>query len=61
MATSQYQQEGAIRHGYTDATFGCPVIIADGFAGEDDYRVEIPRASSSRRRTSAAPSPRPMP
>jgi uncharacterized Fe-S center protein len=42
MATSQYQQEGAIRHGYTDATFGCPVIIADGYAGEDDYRVEIP-------------------
>jgi hypothetical protein len=42
MATSQYQQEGAIRHGYTAATFGCPVIIADGFAGEDDYRVEIP-------------------
>ena len=37
-----YQQEGAIRHGYTDATFGCPVIVADGFSGEDDYRVELP-------------------
>jgi uncharacterized Fe-S center protein len=45
MATSQYQQEGAIRHGYTDATFGCPVIIADGFSGEDDYRVEIPEGN----------------
>jgi uncharacterized Fe-S center protein len=45
MATSQYQQEGAIRHGYTDATFGCPVIIADGYAGEDDYRVEIPEGN----------------
>lgn len=45
MATSQYQQEGAIRHGYTEATFGCPVIVADGFAGEDDYRVEIPEGN----------------
>ncbi|MCK7503595.1 MAG: DUF362 domain-containing protein [Desulfobacterales bacterium] len=34
--------EGAIRHGYTDATFGCPVMIADGHAGEDDYRVDLP-------------------
>jgi len=42
MAISQYQLEGAARHGYTDATFGCPVIIADGYSGEDDYRVEIP-------------------
>ncbi|MGA8572767.1 MAG: DUF362 domain-containing protein [Desulfobaccales bacterium] len=42
MAISQYQLEGAIRHGYTDATFGCPVLIADGYSGEDDYRVEIP-------------------
>jgi uncharacterized Fe-S center protein len=42
MAISQYQLEGAIRHGYTDATFGCPVMIADGYAGEDDYRVDIP-------------------
>ncbi|MGD9251207.1 MAG: DUF362 domain-containing protein [Desulfobacterales bacterium] len=42
MAISQYQLEGAIRHGYTDATFGCPVLIADGYAGEDDYRVDIP-------------------
>ncbi|MEN8806899.1 MAG: DUF362 domain-containing protein, partial [Desulfobacterales bacterium] len=42
MAISQYQMEGAIRHGYTDATFGCPVLIADGYSGEDDYRVDIP-------------------
>lgn len=42
MAISQYQMEGAIRHGYTDATFGCPVLIADGYAGEDDYRVDLP-------------------
>ena len=42
MAISQYQMEGAIRHGYTDATFGCPVLIADGYSGEDDYRVDLP-------------------
>lgn len=42
MAISQYQMEGAIRHGYNDATLGCPVLIADGYSGEDDYRVEIP-------------------
>ncbi len=42
MAYSHYQKAGATRHGYTDATFGCPVVVADGFAGEDDYRVDIP-------------------
>ncbi len=42
MAYSNYQMEGAIRHGYTSATFKCPVIVADGFSGEDDYRVELP-------------------
>ena len=45
MAISQYQMEGAIRHGYTDATFGCPVLIADGYSGEDDYRVDIPEGN----------------
>ena len=45
MAISQYQLEGATRHGYTDATFGCPVLIADGYAGEDDYRVELPEGN----------------
>ena len=42
MAISQYQLEGAIRHGYNDATFKCPVLIADGYSGEDDLRVDLP-------------------
>lgn len=42
MANAQLQMEGATRHGYTEQTFGCPVMIADGFSGEDDYRVDLP-------------------
>ncbi|OGO43774.1 MAG: iron-sulfur cluster-binding protein [Chloroflexi bacterium RBG_16_57_9] len=34
--------EGAARHGFTQASLGCPLVIADGFSGDDDVRVEIP-------------------
>jgi uncharacterized Fe-S center protein len=42
MCISQFQMEGAIRHGYNSATFKCPVLIADGYSGEDDMRVDLP-------------------
>jgi len=32
----------AYRHGHTPDAYGCPFIIADGFYGQDDLRVEIP-------------------
>ncbi|MDP6402462.1 MAG: DUF362 domain-containing protein, partial [SAR202 cluster bacterium] len=32
----------AERNGYTSATLGCPFIVADGFIGTSDYRVDIP-------------------
>jgi hypothetical protein len=32
----------AERNGYTPATLGCPFICADGFIGNDDYRVDLP-------------------
>ena len=32
----------AARNGYTEATLGCPVIIADGFLGSDDVRIDLP-------------------
>ncbi|BAF60818.1 Uncharacterized Fe-S center protein [Pelotomaculum thermopropionicum SI] len=34
--------KGAYRHGFNPNSLGCPVIIADGFIGHDDIRVEIP-------------------
>ena len=32
----------AERNGYTAATLGCPFIVADGYVGTSDYRVDIP-------------------
>jgi len=32
----------AERNGYTPATLGCPFIVADGFNGTDDLRVDLP-------------------
>ncbi len=32
----------AERNGYTSATLGCPFIVADGYVGTSDYRVDIP-------------------
>ena len=32
----------AERNGYNSASLGCPFIVADGFNGTDDVRVEIP-------------------
>ena len=32
----------AERNGYSSTTLGCPFIVADGFIGTSDYRVDIP-------------------
>lgn len=32
----------AERNGYNSATLGCPFIVADGYVGTADYRVDIP-------------------
>ena len=32
----------AERNGYNSATLGCPFIVADGFMGTDDIRVDVP-------------------
>lgn len=32
----------AERNGYNSGTLGCPFICADGFIGNDDYRVDLP-------------------
>jgi uncharacterized Fe-S center protein len=32
----------AERNGYTSASLGCPFIVADGYLGTSDYRVDIP-------------------
>ena len=32
----------AERNGFSSATMGCPVIIADGYFGSDDVRIDIP-------------------
>jgi uncharacterized Fe-S center protein len=32
----------AERNGYTSGTLGCPFIVADGFNGTDDVRVDLP-------------------
>lgn len=34
--------KGAARHGFNPNSLGCPVVIADGFIGHDDVRVDIP-------------------
>lgn len=30
------------RNGFTHATVGCPIVIADGYVGTDDVRVDLP-------------------
>ncbi len=40
--TGALELENAARHGFTEAALGCPVVIADGFSGDDDVRVEVP-------------------
>ncbi len=37
-----YELLTAYRHGFTPDALGCPLIIADGFHGEDDVRVDLP-------------------
>ncbi len=32
----------AERNGYTAATLGCPFVVADGYSGKDDVRVDLP-------------------
>src|SRR5919109_2136365 len=32
----------AERNGFTSAALGCPFIVADGFIGTSDYRVDLP-------------------
>ena len=32
----------AERNGFTSAALGCPFILADGYSGKDDVRVELP-------------------
>jgi hypothetical protein len=32
----------AERNGYTSAALGCPFIVADGFNGTDDVRIDLP-------------------
>ena len=32
----------AERNGYTDAALGCPFVVADGWLGTSDYRVDLP-------------------
>ncbi len=34
--------ETAYRHGFTPDALGCPLVIADGFSGDDDARVDMP-------------------
>ncbi|MCL5025621.1 MAG: DUF362 domain-containing protein [Chloroflexi bacterium] len=35
----------AERNGYTSASLGCPLLIADGFLGDDDLRVDLPEGT----------------
>lgn len=40
--TGSLELESAYRHGFTPDALGCPLVIADGFSGDDDVRVEVP-------------------
>ena len=40
--TGALELENAARHGFTEGALGCPVVIADGFSGDDDVRIEVP-------------------
>jgi hypothetical protein len=42
LALSPYSVESANRHGYNDAALKAPIIVADGYSGEDDFRIELP-------------------
>ncbi|MCL4370676.1 MAG: DUF362 domain-containing protein, partial [Chloroflexi bacterium] len=35
----------AERNGFTSATLGCPLVICDGFLGDDDIRVDLPEGT----------------
>jgi hypothetical protein len=37
--------ETANRHGFNPASLGCPYVIADGYYGIDDVRVELPEGN----------------
>ncbi|MBI2877293.1 MAG: DUF362 domain-containing protein [Candidatus Tectomicrobia bacterium] len=41
-ATALDYLKTAERHGFTSSSMGCPVIIADGYLGTDDVRVDLP-------------------
>jgi len=32
----------AARNGFTNESVGCPIVIADGFIGTDDMRIDLP-------------------
>ncbi len=44
--SSRFEETGVLksanRHGFNANSLGCPVIVADGFIGHDDVRIEIP-------------------
>ena len=46
-------QEDAYRHGFE--LLGCPFIVADGFIGHDDIRVDIPNGNILKEPISAGP------
>jgi len=39
--TAQDEYKTAARNGFTEATLGCPFIVADGDTGVDDVKVEV--------------------
>jgi hypothetical protein len=41
-ATAVDYLKTAARNGFTYGTLGCPVVIGDGFIGNDDVRVDLP-------------------
>ena len=43
--TGPLAMETAVRHGFNPATLGCPYVIADGYYGNDDVRVELPEGN----------------
>ena len=43
--TGQMLMEGANRHGLNYSSLQAPFVVADGFFGEDDLRVELPEGN----------------
>jgi uncharacterized Fe-S center protein len=43
--TGQMLMEGANRHGLNWASLQAPFVVADGFFGEDDLRIELPEGN----------------